>query len=110
MNKWLVEITSKEDNFKMTVYEDGTVYGKERGHKLGILNSNAMTEINKFIKEYMPLFKSQQYIKENSIPFTMKVNINSKRQNYFKAVGWKKVIKPIMSIILNRNNYCQMIK
>jgi len=104
MRKWFIEITCKtDDDFKITIYNDGSVYGIERGKKLVTLNSNAMAELEFIINESLGEFRKLGYHNYHNNPLVLKINDINKNKIH-KIVGWPPV-SDIMKILLNKSNF-----
>lgn len=101
MKTWFIEISDNED-LKVTIYADGSVYGKERGKRLDTLTSNAMEEIKYFINHNLGEFRKLGYYNFNNNPFTIKVN-DLKKHNRYKFMGWPETLN-IIDVLL-RNYY-----
>lgn len=104
MKLWFIEILNKQNDLKLTIYEDGSVYGKERGLKYGVLVSSAMEELFSIINENMYMFRKLKYYKENVNPFILKVNDTCKQHRTIKIVGWSQMPR-IMKVVSNKSNY-----
>ena len=49
-NKWVVSVETRDHKIKLSIYQNGLVYSKERNKKLGILKKEAMEEIEAVYK------------------------------------------------------------
>lgn len=107
MKHWLIQIENKKENELLTVYENGLVYGKERGQKLFILSSRAIEQIKEIINSNIYMFKTLEYFKEHHNPLILRINDTSRKHRKIKIVGWREMPK-IMNIILNPQNYLKM--
>lgn len=104
MKLWFIEIQNKEKDLKLTIYKDGTVYGRERGKKYGTLSSYAMEELFSIINENMYMFRKLKYYKEDVNPFILKVNDTCRNHRTIKIVGWSQMPR-IINILMNKSNY-----
>jgi len=110
MRKWLIQIENKLTNTKHTLYDDGTVYGTERGQKLGVLSTETMSKLNTIINENIYMLRTQRcYYKENVFPhIVIKINDKCKNHNSIKTVGWSQSLN-IENLLLNSDNYQYII-
>ncbi len=106
MRKWFIQIENKRSNTKHTLYDDGTVYGTERGQKIGVLSTETMSQLTTIINENIYMFRTLGcYYKENVYPFIIiKINDKCKNHNSIKTVGWSQSLV-VESLILNKDNY-----
>lgn len=108
MKQWLIQIENKNENELLTVYENGLVYGKERGQKLFILTSFAIEQIKEIINSNIYMFKTLEYFKEHHNTLILRINDTSRRHRKIKVVGWREIPK-IMNVILNPQNCLKML-
>ena len=58
-NNWLIKIIIPNSNQKLTIYENGLVYGSEYNQKLFILKKEAVDEIKSYINKSIYNLKNQ---------------------------------------------------
>lgn len=122
-NQWFIQIENKDNHQRLTVYEDGLVYGTQRGqiittltpdtvNKLkGILNGKLDERGNRFTEStisnrtnYMHFFKVKIYTKYYHSNLILRIRDNSRKHRPIKVVGWY-VTNNLLSIIKNPKNW-----
>lgn len=120
MKQWFIQIENKDNRERLSVYDDGLVYGTKRGEKLGILKPEIITKIkgiisgtlddygNEFTEynysskvNYLYQFKKDGYMKFNDNNFILRIRDNNR---IIKVVGWKNT-QIILSIIKKTYNW-----
>ena len=66
-NNWFIKL-KLNDNI-CTLYDNGLLYGKEKGHKIGLLNDKSLNDIKTLINSNIYMFKTLEYYnaKENNL-------------------------------------------
>lgn len=119
---WFIQIENKDNHQRISVYDNGLVYGSERGQVIstlkpetvnrlkGILTGkfdergNAFNEITIANRtNYMYFFKRNPYQKFNHNNLILRIRDDSRRQRNIKIVGWY-VTNNLLSIIKNPKN------
>ena len=104
MNHWLFQIVDRKDNYRLTIYENGLVYGNERGKKLFILKPDTLDEIKRLINDNIYMFKQLGYYNGHNNNYALIIYTNTRKHEYVKVVGWSQ-LKQIISLLLNSNNH-----
>lgn len=107
MKQWFISLENKELDLKVSVYEDGTVYGKERGQKIGILNTNAMEELNYIIKDNLGDFRKLGYHNYKDNQFILRINDTVKHRT-LKIIGWPQTPLCIGRLLHNKRNFAKL--
>lgn len=121
--QWFIQIENKDNHQRLTVYDNGLVYGTERGqiiakltsdtvNKLkGILNGKLDERGNQFNERtisnrtnYMHFFKVKIYNKYYHNNLILRIRDNSRKHRPIKVVGWY-VTSNLLSIIKNPKNW-----
>lgn len=121
--QWFIQIENKDNHQRLSVYEDGLVYGTERGQivttlKLetvnrlkGILTGKLDERGNQFNERtisnrinYMQFFKVMIYTKYYHNNLILRIRDNSRKHRPIKVVGWY-VTNNLLSIIKNPKNW-----
>lgn len=121
--QWFIQIENKDNHQRLSVYEDGLVYGTERGQivttlKLetvnrlkGILTGKLDERGNQFNERtisnrinYMQFFKVMIYTKYYHNNLILRIRDNSRKHLPIKVVGWY-VTNNLLSIIKNPKNW-----
>ena len=121
--QWFVQIENKDNHQRLTVYDDGLVYGTERGQIIakltsdtvdklkGILNGKLDERGNQFNERtisnrtnYMHFFKVKIYNKYYHNNLILRIRDNSRKHRPIKVVGWY-VTSNLISIIKNPKNW-----
>ena len=105
-NIWLIQIIKPETDIKLTIYENGLVYGKEYNEKLFILNEQSLNKIKEFIKKDIYSLKGSPYIRMQRNGLIVKINDTSRHKRKIKVEGWF-YAPEIISILLDEKNYKQ---
>lgn len=108
-NKWYISLQLNQD-YKITVYDNGIVYGPNRGEKLFQLNEETMTEIRTIIEKVRPfLAKNKRCLKNREGKFIIRINNTSRRTSHYITNDVLKIISPdydkLFFIIKNINNH-----
>lgn len=121
--QWFVQIENKDNHQRLTVYDNGLVYGTERGQIIakltsytvdklkGILNGKLDERGNQFNERtisnrtnYMHFFKVKIYNKYYHNNLILRIRDNSRKHRPIKVVGWY-VTSNLISIIKNPKNW-----
>lgn len=108
-NKWYISLQLNQD-YKITVYDNGIVYGPNRGEKLFQLNEETMTKIRTIIEKVCPfLSKNKRCLKNREGKFIIRINNTSRRTSHYITNDVLKIISPdydkLFFIIKNINNH-----
>ena len=108
-NKWYISLQLNQD-YKITVYDNGIVYGPNRGEKLFQLNEETMTKIRTIIEKVRPfLAKNKRCLKNREGKFIIRINNTSRRTSHYITNDVLKIISPdydkLFFIIKNINNH-----
>lgn len=108
-NNWYISIQSRNNQNKLSIYRDGSVYGTKRNEKLFILAPEALEEITNIIKPNLSLLRRERYLKDDNGKFIIRINDTSR-----KHPDCIKVIHPgydrIFTIISNKKNQIELTK
>lgn len=121
--QWFIQIENKDNHQRTSVYDDGLVYGTERGQIVttlkpetinrlkGILTGKFDERGNNFnertiIKRtnYMYFFKTNIYTRYYDNNLILRVRDNSRKHRSITVVGWY-VTNNLLSIIYNSKNW-----
>lgn len=121
--QWFIQIENKDNHQRLTVYDDGLVYGTERGQIIakltsdtvdklkGILNGKLDERGNQFNERtiynrtnYIHFFKVKIYNKYYHNNLILRIRDNSRKRRPIKVVGWY-VTSNLLSIIKNPKNW-----
>jgi hypothetical protein len=121
--QWFIQIENKDNHQRLTVYDDGLVYGTERGQIIakltsdtvdklkGILNGKLDERGNQFNERtisnrtnYIHFFKVKIYNKYYHNNLILRIRDNSRKHRPIKVVGWY-VTSNLLSIIKNPKNW-----
>ena len=108
-NKWYISLQLNQD-YKITVYDNGIVYGPNKGEKLFQLNEETMTKIRTVIEKVRPfLAKNKRCLKNREGKFIIRINNTSRRTSHYITNDVLKIISPdydkLLFIIKNVNNH-----
>lgn len=108
-NKWYISLQLNQD-YKITVYDNGIVYGSNRGEKLFQLNEETMNKIRTIIEKVRPfLAKNKRCLKNREGKFIIRINNTSRRTSHYITNDVLKIISPdydkLFFIIKNINNH-----
>lgn len=108
-NKWYISLQLNQ-YYKITVYDNGIVYGHNRGEKLFQLNEETMTKIRTVIEKVRPfLAKNKRCLKNREGKFIIRINNTSRRTSHYITNDVLKIISPdydkLFFIIKNINNH-----
>ena len=108
-NKWYISLQLNQD-YKITVYDNGIVYGPNRGEQLFQLNEETMTKIRTIIENVRPfLAKNKRCLKNREGKFIIRINNTSRRTSHYITNDVLKIISPdydkLLFIIKNVNNH-----
>lgn len=108
MKQWFIQIENKGNHEKISVYEDGQVYGTEKGQKLCILKKEVIEQIKQMINYQAHMTKGQTNgyynYKRNSL--LLRINTNTRKYKLVKIVGWDN-IEDILCIIKDPSNHAR---
>ena len=107
-NKWYISLQLNQ-YYKITVYNNGIVYGPNKGEKLFQLNEETMTKIRTIIEKVRPfLAKNKRCLKNREGKFIIRINNTSRRTSHYITNDVLKIISPdydkLLFIIKNINN------
>jgi hypothetical protein len=103
MNKWLIQFGDNKS--KITIYDNGKVYGSERGYVIGLLSEKALNEIEEYINTNIYYFKKLKYYNGHVNNMLLKIHDNSRKHRIIKIVGIKefdylyKIIRQSIKVI-----------
>ena len=108
-NKWYISLQLNQ-YYKITVYDNGIVYGPNKGEKLFQLNEETMTKIRTIIENVRPfLAKNKRCLKNREGKFIIRINNTSRRTSHYITNDVLKIISPyydkLLFIIKNVNNH-----
>lgn len=103
MNKWFISLENKELDLKVSIYEDGTIYGKERGQILGILNANSMEELNFIINDNLGEFRRLGYYNYKDNQYVLRINDTVKHRT-LKIKGWPQILS-LIRVLRNKEKF-----
>lgn len=106
-NNWILKFIFPNTDFIRTVYDDGLVYGKEYNEKIGILKSEELTLIKKYINATLPMLKQEGVFKQRPNGSIIKINDTSKKHRPLKIIGWCWE-KSIFETLNNRDCYYKL--
>ena len=112
-NKWYISLQLNQD-YKITVYDNGIVYGPNKGEKLFQLNEETMTKIRTIIENVRPfLAKNKRCLKNREGKFIIRINNTSRRTSHYITNDVLKIISPdydkLFFIIKNINNHSKSL-
>lgn len=102
-NIWLMKIINPFTDVKITIYENGLVYGSEYNNKLFILTDDAVYEIKKYINQSLYNLKKQERTIQNKSGVITKINDTSRKHRNIKIYDWEHE-NEIIKLITNKNN------
>lgn len=108
-NKWYISLQLNQ-YYKITVYDNGIVYGPNKGEKLFQLNEETMTKIRTIIENVRPfLAKNKRCLKNREGKFIIRINNTSRGTSHYITNDVLKIISPdydkLLFIIKNVNNH-----
>ncbi len=104
MKSWLIQFENKINKTKMTIYDNGLVYGTGRNEKLFILSRSSVEQLKDIINENMYMFKTLKYQSDGRSPIVLRVNDTSRKHRNIKICVWGK-IERLLNIIMDENNH-----
>ena len=123
MKQWFIQIENKDNHERLSIYDDGLVYGTKRGNKLFILKPEIITKIqgilngtlddygNEFTDKtysskvnYLYHFKKDEYTKFSDNQYILRIRDDSRNNRHIKVVGWKNT-QIILSMIKKSYNW-----
>lgn len=121
--KWFIQFENIDTNYKLSICDNGLVYGTEKGHKLGILDITMVNRIKDFLNgkmdingnpftpetldlriNYMHMFKINSYIKFNHNNSILRIRDDSRKKRQIKIVGWDITLK-LFDIVSTKKNW-----
>lgn len=106
-NKWVVSVETRDHKIKLSIYQNGLVYSKERNKKLGILKKEAMEEIEAVYKPYLSILRRERYITSNFGKFIIRINdIRRTVDTCMKFIH--PMTDKIVPIIIKKDNYIKI--
>ena len=121
--QWFIQIENKETYQRTSVYDDGLVYGTERGQMVTTLKPEAVNRLKGILTgkfdergnafneitianrtNYMYFFKRNPYQKFNHNNLILRIRDDSRKQRNIKIVGWY-ITANLLSIIKNPKNW-----
>lgn len=106
-NNWILKFIFPNTDFIRTVYDDGLVYGKEYNEKIGILKSEELTLIKKYINATLPMLKQEGVFKQRPNGSIIKINDTSRKKRSLKIIGWS-YEKTIAQILNSKDSYSEL--
>lgn len=103
-SNWLIKIINPSTDIKITIYENGLVYGNEYNEKLFILTNDTVSKIKECINKSLYNLKEDERTRQNKGNCIIKINDTSRKQRNIKVYGWE-YEKTIIKFITNKNNY-----
>lgn len=107
-NNWLIKIIIPNSNQKLTIYENGLVYGSEYNKKLFILKKEAVDEIKSYINKSIYNLKRDERTIQKTVGFITKINDTSRKNRNIKVYGWEYESK-IIRLITNKSNVQKLL-
>lgn len=104
MKSWLIQFENKINKTRMTIYDNGLVYGTGRNEKLFILSRSSIEQLKDIINENMYMFKTLEYQSDGRSPIVLRVNDTSRKHRNIKICVWGK-IERLLNIIMDENNH-----
>ncbi len=104
MKSWLIQFENKINKTRMTIYDNGLVYGTGRNEKLFILSRSSVEQLKDIINENMYMFKTLEYQSDGCSPIVLRVNDTSRKHRNIKICVWGK-IERLLNIIMDENNH-----
>lgn len=106
MKQWFIQIENKGNHEKLSVYEDGTVYGTEKGQKLCILKQEVIEQIKQIInyQAHMTKCQAKGYYNYRRNSLLLRINTNTRKYKIVKIAGWDN-IEDILDMIKDSNNH-----
>lgn len=121
--QWFIQIENKDNHQRLTVYDDGLVYGTERGQIIAKLTSDTVDKLKEILNgkldergnqfnertisnrtNYIHFFKVKIYNKYYHNNLILRIRDNSRKHRPIKVVGWY-VTSNLLSIIKNPKNW-----
>lgn len=85
----LIQLHNPFTHVRISVYDDGKVYGTQKGQLLGILDEKSKQELLHLIQTNMYMFKALNGYKSKENPIIMYIRNDSKRNSKtIKITGW----------------------
>ena len=106
-NNWILKFIFPNTDFIRTVYDDGLVYGKEYNEKIGILKSEELTLIKKYVKSTLPMLKQEGVFKQRPNGSIIKINDTSRKKRSLKIIGWS-YENTIAQILNSKDSYSEL--
>ena len=103
-HKPFIIIDSKDTDNRLSIYDNGLVYGKNKGQLLGKLNNKATLDIKQVINENIYMFKKLVYYNEALNPYILRIRDDSRKHRPIKIVGWSQFHR-INRVISNKRNW-----
>lgn len=103
-HKPFIIIDSKDTDNRLSIYDNGLVYGKNKGQLLGKLNNKATLDIKQVINENIYMFKKLVYYNEGLNPYILRIRDDSRKHRPIKIVGWSQ-FHLINRVISNKRNW-----
>lgn len=122
-NLWFIQIENKDNQQRVSVYDNGLVYGTERGKVISTLKPETVNRLkgiltgkfdergNQFNERtitnrtnHMYFFKTKIYTKYYHNNLILRIRDDSRKQRPIKVVGWY-VTSNLLSIIKNPKNW-----
>ena len=121
--QWFIQIENKDNHQITSVYDDGLVYGTNRGQIVTTLKPETINRLKGILTgkfdergnsynertisnrtNYMYFFKQKPYQKFNHNNLILRIRDDSRKQRNIKVVGWY-VANNLLSIIKNPKNW-----
>lgn len=107
--KPFITIENKTTDLKISIYDNGVVYGKEQNQKLGQLNENAINEIKNILNENMYMFKTKVYYNAHEgNSYILRIRDDSNKHRHIKVVQWDRT-RLIAEIIYNPKSWIKVL-
>lgn len=84
----LIQLHNPNSNQRMSIYEDGRIYGNEKGQLLGCLNDETTKDLIDLINSNMYMFKTNPKMNFYNDNIIMYIRDDSRKRRTIRIVGW----------------------
>lgn len=88
MKNWFLKIRNRVNGYQIAIYDDGTVYGNEKGYKILQLTASAMEQIRALVHDDLGMIKKYGYDVQSDGVYNAKFWDNSNQKRSLKIRGW----------------------